>query len=101
MNGAWEPEQGGVLPVLRVAVQIARDWRQSSSGSPLARYAQWVGGLFAEFNNPIRSRANVSHHYDFAPAFYRSFLDTDLHYSCAYFRDPGMSLEAAQQPKSQ
>src|SRR5438132_14330861 len=60
MNGAWEPEQGGLLPVLRVAMQIASELKRS----PLARYAEWAGSLIAELNNPIRSRANVNHHYD-------------------------------------
>jgi cyclopropane-fatty-acyl-phospholipid synthase len=33
--------------------------------------------------------------------FYRRFLDPDLQYSCAYFADPHMSLEAAQIAKKQ
>ena len=95
MDGAWDPQGQSLLQVLRVAVQIAREWRRS----PLARYLEMARSLVAEFNSPIRSRRNVSHHYVLAPAFYRRFLDADLHYSCAYFREPGMSLEAAQQAK--
>ena len=47
--------------------------------------------------NPIhRARRNVAHHYDLPEELYRLFLDDDMQYSCAYFREPGMSLERAQ-----
>jgi cyclopropane-fatty-acyl-phospholipid synthase len=50
--------------------------------------------------NPIkRSQRNVSHHYDLSRRLYELFLDADEQYSCAYFTDPGMSLEAAQDAK--
>lgn len=46
-----------------------------------------------------RSRRNVAHHYDLGNALYELFLDADLQYSCAYFPDPDLSLEAAQEAK--
>jgi len=47
--------------------------------------------------NPVgKAQANVAHHYDIGNAFYELFLDEGLFYSCAYFRDPGETLEAAQ-----
>jgi cyclopropane-fatty-acyl-phospholipid synthase len=47
--------------------------------------------------NPVgRAQANVAHHYDLGNAFYRLFLDEGMFYSCAYFRDEGDTLEAAQ-----
>ena len=50
--------------------------------------------------NPLhRARENVAHHYDLSARLYDLFLDADRHYSCAYFTDPAMSLEAAQQAK--
>ncbi len=51
---------------------------------------------FAQINNPWRSRRNVAHHYDISNDLYRQFLDEDMQYSCAYFKSPDMSLEAAQ-----
>ena len=42
---------------------------------------------------------NVAHHYDLDERLFRLFLDDDLQYSCAYFADPGMSLEEAQLAK--
>ncbi|NDV98355.1 cyclopropane-fatty-acyl-phospholipid synthase family protein [Salipiger sp. PrR002] len=50
-------------------------------------------------NNPLRSQSNVQHHYDISDDLYRLFLDEDMQYSCAYFRDPDMSLEDAQRAK--
>lgn len=50
--------------------------------------------------NPIgRARQNVAHHYDLSGELYDLFLDMDKQYSCAYFRDPAMTLEEAQVAK--
>jgi len=54
---------------------------------------------FDQWNPAHRARANVAHHYDLSSGLYDLFLDADRHYSCAYFADPGMDLEAAQQAK--
>ncbi len=51
-------------------------------------------------HNPMqRSRRNVQHHYDLSRQFYALFLDRDLQYSCAYFPDPAMTLDEAQEAK--
>lgn len=42
------------------------------------------------------ARNNVHHHYDIGNDFYQLWLDQQLAYTCAYFSDPEMSLEAAQ-----
>jgi cyclopropane-fatty-acyl-phospholipid synthase len=42
---------------------------------------------------------NVAHHYDLTPAIYDLFLDEDRQYSCAYFAQEGVSLDAAQAAK--
>ena len=51
--------------------------------------------------NPIgKAAAHARHHYDISTDLYRLFLDQDLHYSCAYFRDPARdTLEQAQRYK--
>ncbi len=50
--------------------------------------------------NPLpKARANVAHHYDISPELYGLFLDPNKQYTCAYFRDPGMTLEQAQTAK--
>ena len=46
------------------------------------------------------SRRNIHHHYDIGNEFYRLWLDTaGLQYTCAYYADPGMTLEEAQVAK--
>ena len=54
---------------------------------------------FHQFNPAGRSRRNVSHHYDLSDTFYDLFLDPRRQYSCAYFRSPDDTLEAAQEQK--
>lgn len=50
--------------------------------------------------NTLRgSRENIHHHYDIGNAFYRLWLDHEMQYTCAYFPDPAMTLEAAQLAK--
>ena len=61
-------------------------------GRHMMRYLQ-------QFNPVGRSRANVAHHYDLSGELYDLFLDEDRQYSCAYFPDKDMSLEAAQEAK--
>ena len=50
-------------------------------------------------NTVYRARRNVAHHYDLSAELYDLFLDADRQYSCAYFRDPDMDLDAAQEAK--
>jgi cyclopropane-fatty-acyl-phospholipid synthase len=43
-----------------------------------------------------QAKANVAIHYDLNRKLFELFLDRDLQYSCAYFKDPSQSLEDAQ-----
>ncbi len=63
------------------------------------RVARGALRLARQWNPAPRARRNVAHHYDLSGALYDLFLDADRQYSCAYFRDPGLSLEAAQLAK--
>ncbi|OAN73137.1 cyclopropane-fatty-acyl-phospholipid synthase [Jannaschia sp. EhC01] len=58
-----------------------------------------VRRLFDQWNPAHKARANVAHHYDLSSTLYDLFLDEDRQYSCAYFADPSMSLDAAQRAK--
>ena len=50
-------------------------------------------------NDQIRARRNVHHHYDLGNDFYRSWLDDQMVYTCAYFEHSDVSLEDAQRAK--
>ncbi len=45
------------------------------------------------------SHTSIAYHYDVSNEFYRLWLDQNMVYSCAYFRDSGHSLERAQEDK--
>lgn len=45
------------------------------------------------------ARKNIQYHYDVSNAFYALWLDARRVYSCAYFRDADMTLDAAQVAK--
>jgi len=70
-----------------------------------AWHLRWLSRLrrasrgIAQFNPIKKARKNVAHHYDLSDTLYELFLDADRQYSCAYFRHPDDSLEAAQEAK--
>ena len=46
------------------------------------------------------SKRNIHHHYDIGNEFYKLWLDREaLQYTCAYYADPAMTIEQAQQAK--
>lgn len=96
MEGQWEPQDASLADVLRICVRLV-DGLESPAAA--ARWLRRARARLDARNTRRRARANVSHHYDIDHALYRYFLDRDLHYSCAYFRSPDDTLEAAQQAK--
>jgi cyclopropane-fatty-acyl-phospholipid synthase len=95
MDGAWQPRDGSLLQVLEAALGL----ESALESNPLVMRAKRLRSRFVERNTPRRSRRNAAHHYDLDFDLYRRFLDEDLHYSCAYFREDGFTLEQAQQAK--
>lgn len=69
----------------------------STVRSPLAAVLRFVNR--PRGNAERQSRENIHHHYDIGNDFYRLWLDRQLVYTCAYFADPAMTLEAAQVSK--
>ncbi|MGH8528471.1 MAG: class I SAM-dependent methyltransferase [Nevskiales bacterium] len=95
MDGTWQPGEGGLLRVLEVLFR-------NMALKPRRGLRMWLRRqhrLLLELNWSGRSRRNVKHHYDVPESVYRRFLDADMQYSCAYFDDPAMTLEAAQGAK--
>jgi cyclopropane-fatty-acyl-phospholipid synthase len=98
VSGALVFEQGTLWNLLDLlGCNLARRQRRQdrwpfSSIKALARCIQ-------QFNPPYLARKHAAHHYDLSFEMYRSFLDRDLQYSCAYFTDDRMSLDEAQDAK--
>ena len=58
-----------------------------------------AAAALASRNTERAGRQNVHRHYDLGNAFYASWLDRQLVYTCAYYDDPAMPLEDAQTAK--
>ncbi len=63
-------------------------------GSWRTRLARAVTGA-----SPSDARRHIHQHYDLGNAFYSLWLDEAMIYTCAYFDDPGATLEEAQRAK--
>lgn len=95
MDGLWDVAEGtlhDVLTLLRINLEAA-----------IAGGGRWrpLRALLSSLNGVAASRRNASHHYDLDEPLFRACLDKTMHYSCAYFRDRGMTLEEAQHAKSE
>ncbi len=93
MDDGWDVTDGSLADLITILRSNMGDLAQRRSvfGEFAARLQTW--------NDLRASRANVHHHYDLDEELFRAFLDRGMHYSCAYFREPDMSLESAQLAK--
>jgi cyclopropane-fatty-acyl-phospholipid synthase len=98
MNGRLTVEGAPVYDVLELfAANMGYGW-----GHWTGRVAADIRRLlrrFAQGNRLRRAITNVAHHYDLSGALYDLFLDWDRQYSCAFFRQPGESIDEAQANK--
>ena len=79
---------GTRLYLLRQALRLPRLSHHDSTRNRRAR--------LTEHRN---SRASIAHHYDVSNDFYRVWLDPEMVYSCAYFRNSDQALAEAQRDK--
>ncbi len=97
MDGRLTVEGGTIYDVLAL-LGAGRENVQGLLGQ--LREALGPALRLAHQHNPLgRSRRNVAHHYDLSRSFYELFLDSDLQYSCAYFAEPDLTLDEAQEAK--
>lgn len=78
---------------------MSQPYVQPTPTAKLLYRARMALRRLAQFNPPDRARRNVAHHYDLDGRLYSLFLDADRQYSCAYFEEPGQSLDDAQLAK--
>ncbi|MCA1909920.1 MAG: cyclopropane-fatty-acyl-phospholipid synthase family protein [Magnetospirillum sp.] len=94
-DGALVMEEGSFHEFLDVCCANVAD----GGMNPAHKIYRGIGRAFLFWQrwNPAHlAQKRVSHHYDLHENLFRLFLDDDLQYSCAYFRSPEDSLEAAQ-----
>jgi cyclopropane-fatty-acyl-phospholipid synthase len=96
-DGLWDTDD--LVALIRIA---ARELRGLDGVRGLvARPRGWwhrVRRLVPE-NTRAGARRHISAHYDLGNPLFSAFLDDRMVYSCAYFREPGASLEEAQLAK--
>ncbi len=102
MDGRLLIERGDVMELAGL-LRANNRWERSGSLKEAGRF-RGLGNraltLLDGINKAGRARANVAHHYDIGNDLYRLFLDADhMQYSCAYWPDPNMTLEQAQEAK--
>lgn len=73
------------LRLMSIALRLPR----TASRAPLE-------GTRADSAARANSTASIAHHYDVSNDFYRLWLDPEMVYSCAYFRDAAQPLADAQ-----
>ncbi|MEX0371530.1 MAG: class I SAM-dependent methyltransferase [Tateyamaria sp.] len=98
MKGTISPRNATLDDVLEIIIRN-RAVGHIPSWVNMANRARFHLRRFIQHNAPSASRKNVAHHYDISDDLYRLFLDDDMQYSCAYFRNDDMTLEEAQAAK--
>ena len=100
MDGALAFEEGSAIQDLLLLFSVNRSGLAAHGSQKMLRKL-WRGLRRWQQANPVGTAAiHARHHYDIATDIYRLFLDEDLQYSCAYFRDPKHdTLEEAQRYK--
>ncbi len=78
---------------------LGRNWPAPGREGLMVRGLHAAQRRVRQGNHRAAARRNVRHHYDLSVELYRRFLDEDLQYSCAYFAEPGTTLEEAQAAK--
>jgi len=83
--------RGDLLVVLQEA------YRYTASSSAIGRWLARGRRIAPDLSE---SKRNIHHHYDIGNDFYTLWLDREaLQYTCAYYAEPTMTIEQAQQAK--
>jgi cyclopropane-fatty-acyl-phospholipid synthase len=98
MDGRLVIEDGTMLDLMRLIVGSNR-WEDGGAGRQALKKGKFKWKHIFRRNKPKKAQRNVAHHYDLKDELYELFLDDDRQYSCAYFTDPGNSLDQAQADK--
>jgi cyclopropane-fatty-acyl-phospholipid synthase len=99
MEGMWD---SGNLPGV-IALFLRNRDNLADLRLPMARLVECANANRHRFrrNTPAKSRVNIADHYDLGDCFFRTFLDSTMTYSCAYFENEDSTLEEAQKAKMQ
>ena len=96
MEGDFIVENGSIADALAVLMDqptVLPGWAKPQW------WLRYLGRHLRQFNLRSRAKDNVARHYDLNGRLYSLFLDSDKQYSCAYFEQPGITLDDAQLAK--
>ena len=96
LYSTWRVEVEGDL--VKFLEAINRGIRGSAGIRWFKKHLSWARNR-PRLNTLSGSKHNIHHHYDLSNDFYEMWLDNEMQYTCAYFPDPTMTLEAAQLEK--
>jgi cyclopropane-fatty-acyl-phospholipid synthase len=84
---------------LELSLASKRSLRHWATSLQRSRSAELHSVFAKQARQHSNSRETITYHYDVGNDFYRLWLDPEMVYSCAYFRDDAQSLAYAQQDK--
>ncbi len=97
MDGLLTVEEGGDYYDFLYLFSINRNELIGAFGQKLLRSITRALKFIQQKNTVKKAERNARHHYDISRELYQLFLDENMQYSCAYFRDPEQdTLEQAQ-----
>jgi cyclopropane-fatty-acyl-phospholipid synthase len=99
MEGRLTVDDGRLYDFLDILMAGVGTREEDQPFGAVRRVAGRLLRMYQQRNPLGLARRNVQHHYDLSDALYSLFLDSDRQYSCAYFAEPGMTLEQAQTAK--
>ncbi|MBN3133171.1 class I SAM-dependent methyltransferase [Pectobacterium brasiliense] len=97
IDGDWSSSNLTLVLQLLAQNQALVDTLETRFGwltGPFHRVTHWF-----RRNRPQQAQKNIAAHYDLGNHFYRSFLDSEMLYSSAWYQHPDMTLEDAQSAK--
>ena len=99
MNGGVIIEEGSLRDLLDILL-MSRE--RVYSPTLMTQALGWLKRVYRTkdvINRIGKAEKNVQHHYDIGNSLYRLFLDSDMQYSCGYWKDGVGTLEEAQLEK--
>jgi len=97
MAGEWKSSD--VVETVKLFIQNQRTLSDGNFATVAFGRLRDILLHLARENTRFGARWNVTRHYDLGNDFFETYLDPSMTYSCALFRSPGDTLEAAQHDK--
>ena len=97
MFDEWDTED--IPAVLSFFIRNRQSFKDGDFKEGLLAKALEKLRFLSRANTLTGSRRNIRRHYDLSNAFFQTFLDDSMAYSCALFNHPEERLESAQQNK--